>query len=632
MVRISTVLKFLTYSIALLGYAPLSPYLEIVPQLIFPVSLIGGIFAERKGNRLSGPIATVVSTFFFIYYVTQINRDNLVGPAVNLLTVLLSIRLISEKKGRNYLQIFALSLFSLASSSLFTLDAFFLAYLIALFFLIAVALVILTFHATDNNMVLPRDGAKTVLSISLLMPAAALPLMCVFFVILPRTQYPLWNFLNVAGSRVTGFSEKVQPGVASSVGEMKNAAFRVSCGKLPKEQLYWRGAVLNTLVGNAWIRGNLPAGEEGYVSGAGEIHQTIYPEPGRSGYLFALNVPRQVTGVRASLAGDFVLKSSSISARRVKYDAVSSPVNTINTRGWIDREYYLRLPPSLSARMADVGRNIARRGKADEEKVELLKEFFRSRKITYATSDLPVSADPLDEFLFTKKRGNCEFFSSSFAVLLRSAGVPSRLVGGYFGGEYNELGGYYLITEGMAHAWVEAYIDGRGWLMVDPSIMSANFQKVQKEKESGTAYRIRMYQDSFNYLWNMAVINYDLEKQFQMANEVNSRLKRISLTFQHGKILLLTGLTLIMLILVILAARRAKVSREEKIMRKFLRQMKRKYTFDILPSTSLHELAGMAKDPLIDKFVGIYGRTIYGDRKLTIEEYRTLQDLLRSLT
>lgn len=447
-----------------------------------------------------------------------------------------------------------------------------------------------------------------------------------------RTQYPLWNFLNVAGSRTTGFSEKVQAGVASSVGDVKNAAFRVNCGKLAKEKLYWRGAVLNTLVGNAWIRGTLPEGEEGYVSDAGEIHQTIYPEPGRSSYLFALNVPRRITGVRASLTGDFVLKTSPTSTRRVKYNVMSVPVNIIKTQVRIDREFYLRLPPALSARMADVGLNVARRGKTDEEKVELLKEFFRSRKITYATSDLPVSADPLDEFLFTKKRGNCEFFSSSFAVLLRSAGVPSRLVGGYFGGEYNELGGYYLITEGMAHVWVEAYIAGRGWLMVDPSILSNNFQKVQDEKESGIAYRIRMCLDSFNYFWNMEVINYDLETQFQMANKVNSRLKRISFTFQHGKILLLTCLPLIMLILVILAARRAKVSREERIMRKFLRQMKRKYKFDIIPSTNMHELAGMAKDPLIDKFVEIYGRTIYGDRKLTIEEYRTLQDLLRSLT
>jgi hypothetical protein len=632
MVRISSILTFLTYSIALLGYAPLSPYLEIVPRLVFPVSLIGGILADRKGNRLSGPIATIVSIIFFVFYVTQINRDNLVSPAVNLLTLLLSIRLISEKKGRNYLQIFALSLFSLASSSLFTLDAFFLAYLIALFFLIAVALVILTFYASDNNMVLSRDGAKTVLSISLFMPAAALPLMCVFFVIMPRTQYPLWNFLNVAGSKVTGFSEKVQPGASSSVGEVKNAAFRVSCGKLAKELLYWRGTVLNTLVGNAWIKGNLPAGEAGYVAGAGEIYQTIYPEPGRSGYLFALNIPRQVTGVRASLTGDFVLKPASISARRVKYDAVSVPVNIINTHRGINREYYLRLPPSLSDRMADVGRNIARRGKTDVEKVELLKDFFLSKKISYATSDLPVSADPLDEFLFNKQRGNCEFFSSSFAVLLRSAGVPSRLVAGYFGGEYNELGGYYLITEGMAHVWVEAYIAGRGWIMVDPNILSANFQKVQDEKESGIAYRIRMYLDSFNYFWNMAVINYDLETQFRMAKEVNSRLKRISFTFQPGKFSLLAGVPLIMLIIVILAAWRAKISREERIMRKFLRLMKRNYAFDFLPSTSLHELAEMAKNPLVDRFVDIYGGSIYRDRKLTIAEYRTLRDLLQSLT
>ena len=238
MVRIRTVLKILTCSIALLGYLPLSPFLDTVPRFLFPAALVGGLLADRKGTWLRGSSPTIVSILFFLFYAAQISRENLVVPAVNLLTVLLSVRLISEKKVRNYLQILALSLFSLASSSLFSLDVLFIVYLIALFFLIAVALVILTFYAADNDMALSRDGVKTVLSVSLLMPAAALPLMCVFFVIMPRTQYPLWNFLDVSGSRVAGFGEKVQPGSAATVGAVRNPAFRVSCARLAKDQLY----------------------------------------------------------------------------------------------------------------------------------------------------------------------------------------------------------------------------------------------------------------------------------------------------------------------------------------------------------------------------------------------------------
>lgn len=631
MLRISTLLDVLTYCIALLGYAPLAPFLEAAPRFIFPMALIGGVVFDRKGFRLRDPIPTLVSILFFIFYMAQANRDNLIVPAINLLIVLLSVRLISEKKIRHYLQIFALALFSLAGSTLFTLDLLFLVYLILLLALIAVALVILTFHATDSKLTISRGGMKTLLSVAFLMPAGALPLICVFFLILPRTQYPLWNYLNVAGSRVAGFSEKVQPGAASSVDAAKSAAFRVSCEKLAKDHLYWRGVVLNSLAENTWVRGALPAGESGRVANGRAVRQTIYHEPGRSGYLFALNVPVRVSGMKASLTGDFVLKTTTF-GKRVKYEAVSVPGDTIATQKEIDRGYYMRLPRPLSPRLGAVAREIAENGGNDAEKVAQLKKFYLSQNITYATTDLPVSVDPLDEFLFVRKRGNCEFFASSFAVMLRMAGVPSRLVGGYYGGVYNELGGYYLITEDMAHVWVEAYLDGKGWVMFDPSTLSANFQKAGEITREGLVFRLKMYLDSCNYFWNMVVINYDLEKQFQIVNKINLRIKRVSWPLHPGKTLLFMGVPLVSLVLVVTAARRRRVSREEKILRKFLRQVKRKYPFTILPSTGLHELAGLSNDPRVKEFVAIYGRAVYCDRKLTIEEYRMLQELLRVLT
>jgi protein-glutamine gamma-glutamyltransferase len=629
MVRISTVLNILTCCIALMGYAPLSPFLETVPRVFLPVALVVGCFADRKGKWLAGSLPTIVSILFFLFYAAQLQRDNLVEPAVNLLTVLLSVRLVSEKKVRNYQQIFALSLFSLAASSLFTLDPLFLFYLISLLFLVAVALVILTFHGADSAMLLPAAGVKKILSVACLMPAAALPLMCVFFVILPRTQYPLWNFINVSKAKVAGFSEKVEPGSSPDVGAVKKPVFRVNCGKLPKEQLYWRGVVLNAIAGQAWVKGELPFGESGYVANAGAVRQTVYPEPGRWLHLFALNLPLRIDGISAALSGDLVLKSRSTMTARVKYDVVSAPGSVIWTRGGIDKGYYLRLQTSLSPRMAAVAREISRQGKNDHEKVEMLKEFYRTSRISYATTGLPVSADPLDEFLFVKKRGNCEFFASSFALLLRAVGVPSRLVGGYFGGEYNELGGYYLITEEMAHTWVEAYLSGVGWVMIDPSALSADFQRIRESEETGLAFRLRMYLDSCNYYWNMAVISYDLEKQFRMFNRVNSQIRQLPVVFRPGRFLIGTVMVLIPVVLIIIVARSRRLSREERILRRFLRKLEGKYPFERLPATCLHELAAKSGDPHVSKFVEVYGRVVYRDRRLTGEEYRVLKDLLR---
>jgi protein-glutamine gamma-glutamyltransferase len=629
MARISTVLNILTFCIALMGYAPLSPFLGTVPRFILPLALVAGCFAERKGKWLAGSLPTIASILFFLFYASQLQRDNIVEPAVNLLTVLLSVRLVSEKKVRHYQQIFALSLFSLAASSLFTLDPLFLLYLVALLILVAVALVILTFHGADSAMVLPAAGVKKILSAACLMPAAALPLMCIFFVILPRTQYPLWNFLDVSASKVTGLSEKVEPGLSPGVAAVKNPVFRVNCAKLPKEQLYWRGVVLNAIAGHAWVKGELPPGEWGYVADTGSVRQTVYPEPGRAEYLFALDVPLRFSGVRGTLGGDLVMKSRSATARRAKYDVESVPGGVIRTNGRTGREYYLRLPSPISSRMAAVATEISRDGKTDREKMDLLKEFYRASRLSYATSGLPVSADPLDEFLFVKKRGNCEFFASSFALLLRASGVPSRLVGGYFGGEYNELGGYYLITEEMAHVWVEAYMSGVGWAMIDPSTLSTDFQRIRESRQTGIASRLRMYLDSCNYYWNMAVISYDLEKQFRMFNRVNSQIRQLPFAFKPGRLLIGAGIVLIPAVLIFAVARSRRVSREERILRRFLRKLEGKYSFERLPATGLHELAAHSGDPHVSEFVELYGRAVYRDRRLTPEEYRVLKDLLR---
>jgi hypothetical protein len=168
--------------------------------------------------------------------------------------------------------------------------------------------------------------------------------------------------------------------------------------------------------------------------------------------------------------------------------------------------------------------------------------------------------------------------------------------------------------------------------MVDPSILSTNFQGVRGDGEAVLAFRLRMYLDSCNYYWNMAIINYDLEKQFQLVNRVNFQVKQISLSVHPGKVLLRAGGLLLLLIFLSAATRTRRPSREERILRKFLRMVKRRYTFAILPSTGLHELAALAGDPLIDKFVAVYGRAVYHDRKLSGEEYRYLREILRALS
>lgn len=631
MVSIKTVLNFLAYGISLLGFIPLFPFLESVPRMIFPAALVCGVLADRNRYRIPSWLPTVISLLFFVFYAAQFRRENLVGPAVNLLVILLAVRLFSEKTARNYLQIFALSLFSFTSSSLFNLSPVFLIYLFLILVLIAVSLVMLTFYSTSSEPVVSRRGLEKILSVAFLMPAAALPLMFFLFIILPRTQFPLWNFLNIGGAKVTGFSEKVEPGSASAVGDIKKVAFRAHSARLPKNRLYWRGIVLNAIEGNAWVRREIPSGEEGATVKGPGIRQTIYPEPGRMTYLIALNIPQTISGVRYSRENDYTYTAKGGGTGRIKYDAVSVAGDTIDARKGIDRNFYLKVPEKQSRRMIDLGEGIAGKGKSDTEIISLLEGDFMARKLTYATVNLPVGEFPLDEFLFEKRRGHCEFFASSFATLLRLAGVPARLVGGYLGGEYNDLGGYYVVTDAMAHVWVEAYISGKGWIMIDPSRWAANFPGAREPEQRSFAQRLGMTMDAFSYYWNLAVINYDLERQLKFLNSANSGMKGLSLHAVLKMAVYLAIFPFVVVCAVIVAKKGGKSSRKARILAKFLRKVKRVYRIQISPETGLHELAVTLDNPMVFRFVTLYGSAVYHDRKIEPEEMRELALLIRSL-
>ena len=375
----------------------------------------------------------------------------------------------------------------------------------------------------------------------------------------------------------------------------------------------------------------MPPGEEGGTVKGEIIRQTIYPEPGRMTYLVALNIPRTISGVRYSRENDYTFTAKGGGTGRIKYEAVSVAGDAIETNKGIDRNFYLKVPEKLSQRMIDLGKGIAGKGKSDAEIISLLEGEFTARKLTYATTNLPVGEFPLDEFLFEKRRGHCEFFASSFATLLRLAGVPARLVGGYLGGEYNDLGGYYVVTDDMAHVWVEAYVSGKGWVMIDPSRWAVNFPGAREPGQRSFVQRLGMTVDAFSYYWNLAVINYDLERQLKLINSANIGVKGLSLHAFLKMALYLAVFPFVAVIAVTAARKWGKSSREERILTRFLRKVRRAYRIHVSPETGLHELAATLDNPLVFRFVALYGSAVYHDRKLEPEEMRELAMLIRNL-
>ncbi|QEM68975.1 DUF3488 domain-containing protein [Geobacter sp. FeAm09] len=633
MVAISSLTAVLSYAIALCGIVPLFPWLTAAPRTALAAGLLAGIWQDRRG---AWPIKNwqfnLAVLPVFLYYAFQFSRANPVQPVVNALAIMLAARLCGEKSVRHYLQIAALSLFCLAASSLFDLSPVFLFYLALLLLLVAVSLVLLTFLAQDSRLILSGAHLRKVLAAGVLMPLASLPLLILFFPILPRTQIPLWNIAAAPAPRPSGFSDKVEPGTSAAVGESRTIAFRVEMPRQPQQQLYWRGTVFNRMEGRRWVRDAAVPSEHLLYKGA-RIAQTIYPEPGLSRALFSLDAPALIALARARSTSDGVFEYPGPITRRLGYRAESVAAGILPTAGGIDRAFYLKLPDGIPERVKRLANDIRRRGSNDVRRLELLEQYFRDGNYRYSMRDLPTGEHALEQFLFEKKQGHCEFFASTFALLLRAAGVPARLVGGYLGGDYNDLGGYYLVSDDMAHVWVEAYLDGRGWLRVDPSSLARNAGEVWGgEKQRSLATRLRLFVDSLDHTWNRTIVTYDFEQQVEIARSAGKRLQK----FEAGKAAraalpyLLPSLVLAFALVAAVRRPRLFPSQNERLLRRFYRLIERDCGIRVQPGRQgLLEIAGQTGNDRVREFAGVYAGALYRDRKLTHAEAARLRRILK---
>ena len=185
-----------------------------------------------------------------------------------------------------------------------------------------------------------------------------------------------------------------------------------------------------------------------------------------------------------------------------------------------ERSRCLQLP-KLDARIGELAGQFARGAAGDLEKAQAVERGLRTG---YGyTLDLPrrKPADPLADFLFTRKKGHCEYFASSMAVLLRSQGIPARLATGFQSGIYNPLTNLWLIRSSDAHAWVEAWIPGRGWTTFDPTPPGP--------AGSPLATRLALYLDAADGLWREWVVSYDPSHQGSLMDRIQQSAARLGI-------------------------------------------------------------------------------------------------------
>jgi transglutaminase-like putative cysteine protease len=458
---------------------------------------------------------------------------------------------------------------------------------------------------------------------TLLLPAGSLLLAILFFFILPRTQHPLWDFLNPGSLASVGFSEEVSPGSVSGTVTDLSVAFRAESIELPQEDLYWRMTVLNRLDGNVWKRETVADIGYSVPKGGKAVNLTIFPVVGKRKFLATLDPPHTVSGIRHVARRDNVFTPVRVIKRVRSYDVVSRVGGKIAASPGLVESVYLQLPSEIAPRARAAIRSILADAIGRGARVDAIKAFFSGQELTYATSGLPTRGDPVDNFLFESKRGYCEHFSSAFAVMLREAGVPARLVGGYYGGDYNPLGGYYAVGERAAHVWVE-YLDAAGyWQRYDPNLLAVRM-------ESGLLATIgqrqpgwRQLMDAVDYYWTQTVITLDFDRQANVARNLWLKLRAADKQSLASRVAMAAGF-------VIWRRRRWSKAPHNRLVRQFLKRLEADGQ-ELTPGAGLLALAERSGSVAAQDFARLYGQALYRDRNLTPDEVAELKRLLKQI-
>jgi len=390
--------------------------------------------------------------------------------------------------------------------------------------------------------------------------AAAIPLTLIVFVLFPRLSSPLWGAPWDATQGKTGISDRMRPGQLSALWNDDSPAFRVTFeGAVPPPaSRYWRGPVLWSFDGAEWSRSDLYRGSQvgdlRYQQDS-VVDYEVLMEPSERNWWFPLDFALQIPeGTRIGGDGQVTSYRPIIGPRKANFRSAwryQIDVNPALGQRWAA----MRLPAAGNPRSRQLAAEwrSAHGGDADAIIDAALQLFHRD--FSYTLEPPPLGVDTVDDFLFNTKAGYCEYFASSFAFLMRAAGLPTRIVTGYQGGVYNASGGYWIVRNSDAHAWTEVWLEGRGWVRVDPTAavaperinrgsLSAALPEAAFWYSEGWGAEWRNRFDLIARYWRQAVIEFDAVRQRNLLQQVG--LEDMSWQALGGGLLVFGGIGLLL--------------------------------------------------------------------------------------
>mgnify|MGYP002621598194 CR=1 FL=1 len=303
----------------------------------------------------------------------------------------------------------------------------------------------------------------------------SIPVLLILFVLFPRVEGPLWGLPEDAYTGITGIDDQMTPGTISKLVQSNAVAFRVSFdGDIPAQsELYWRVPVLWQTDGRKWTPGRTARTDrapEPLQRFEQSVSYNVTQEPTNKKWIFGLEmVASAALPEKTYLTKDRQLKHEEPLRSRKAFQLTSYRIYQHDSHQASDLERALVLPEASHAQTKAFGQQLREQYQQPGQISSAALDWLRTENFVYTLTPPLTSGDHVDEFLFNTRQGFCEHYAAAFTVLMRSAGIPARIVTGYQGGEINPLGDYLIVRQRDAHAWTEVWLEGRGWTRIDPT-------------------------------------------------------------------------------------------------------------------------------------------------------------------
>jgi transglutaminase-like putative cysteine protease len=567
--------------------ASLLPVAPSLPGWLSAMLLLLAVLGATLGLRgVSLPgllrLALTVTIAGGVLYAFDFRFGRDTGAA--LLAVMLALKLLETRRTRDARSVLGFSLFAIMAGFLQSQAPQILLLALLATVLILTASARVTDFDLPGGTPPPSTGYRDLLSATGLLLLLSLPLAIAGFFLFPRLATPLWGLPDNAAEARTGLSDEMTPGDIANLFIDESPVLRVQFFGTPPPQyeMYWRGPVLGFFDGRTWSRSYWSSFRDGSELEAlsTPLEYEVTQEPTDRRFRMVLDMPV------AAPDGSSLGSDRAVTTRRPQIDLVRYRARSVlryrlePNMGPAQQRALTDLPRGFNPRTQRLMDDWRAEGASPTQLVRRALNLFNA-EFSYTLRPSLLGRDSVDDFLFNTRAGYCEHFSSAFVVMMRAGGIPARVVTGYQGGRGNELGDYWVVRQADAHAWAEVWLEGSGWVRIDPTSAVAP-ERIERGSESldgpesfWTRYSRPMF-DAGDWLrrgWNDIVLGFNAARQRNLLQPFG--IAEASRAQLGAALLLSSGLALLVTVGLLLRRPRAQRDALAQAYAAFLRRLSR---------------------------------------------------------